>query len=269
MKLDDSNKNYSIIIAGILILSVTSIFVANLMGLGGHSIKSSRNLQLESAGLPFSAENSKSNIIEGNSQNGTNDVHVAQSCVIEDVPTEPGKLDIIATNYDNIPLPLCVTPETVDDWYVDVNVTGGYEFKEGKIKFYQKDEDGNLELIYNDCNPYMYLGYDLKWEFVTDLYKTEPYEMCECCWDVIRISVDPTTCNNWACIDSSETPVILYEGEECTECSITQFPVDLDKEVTIKLFTIWEGCPLEDQEFEIIYAHKNCVHRIPNSRIKI
>jgi hypothetical protein len=260
MKLDDSNKRYSAIIAGILIISVASIFVANLMGLRGYSIRSSSNLQLESAGIPFCDENSKSGVIEGDSHNRTNDVHIAQWCEVDCIDTEPGKIEVHEVYYDNVPLPLCVTAETVDDWYVIVNVTGGYEFTDGSIEFYQ-GKTGAKELVWNDCIQGMYLGYDLDSMDVTDQYKPpDCTEECCCCWKMIKIYVNPS-CNNWACLDSNQMPEI------CGDCWFEVPPVDLDKEVMIKIKTEWEGCPSPDQQFEIIYAHKNCVHGIPNSRI--
>ena len=261
MKMDDSNKRYSTIIVGILVAFISSIFVANLIGFGGYSFNSSNALQLQSAGIPM-YEESNNNLIGGNSSRGeNNDVHIAQYCEVDGLDTVAGSIEY-EDHYIDDPLPLCITPEVVEDWWVVLKVIGGYEPTGGNIEVWQKGV-----LVTNPCygGPgTMYLGWVLADPVdVTDQYNTGP---C-CCIRYYNLSIDPSLCNNWACIDSNQYPPVCDLG-----CVITDYEEGMtipDKDVTLKIWTDWQGCGMPCQQFEIIYAHKNCVPGIPNSRIKI
>jgi hypothetical protein len=264
MKIFNSNKSYSMIIAWILVASIASIFVAYVLGVVGHGVYSDHGIQTHGIGFPVQTKNNNRDefslengmLGDNSSISGINDVHVAQSCDVE-VDTQKGKIEIVDENYDNVPLPLCVTPDTVKNWWVVVNATGGYKplkdcnHRIGMIEFWQKNNLGVPELISNCYNPYMKLAYYLKAKEVTADYVDcdNMYDECCCCVTYWNITID-TSCGNWACIDSNDEP-------DVPGCCIVDPPVDLDKEVTIKINTDWCGCCLQDQQFEIIYAHKS------------
>jgi hypothetical protein len=264
MKMDDSNRRYSRIIAGILVLFVSSIFVANLIGFGGYSINSSNALQLQSAGIPM-FEESNNNLFGVNSSRGeNNDVHIAQNCEIAGLDTEAGSIEY-EDHYIDDPIPLCLTPEEVEDWWMVVKVIGGYELVSGNLEIWQKGSK-----VYNPCYTgpgAMYLGWDLATaEDVTDQYSGPG--AC-CCIRYYNLSLDPYLCNNWGCIESNQYP------PECAGCDVIP-PQGCGtipgKDVTLKIWTTWQGCDQECQQFEIIYAHKNYISgisQLPNKKIFI
>ena len=75
-------------------------------------------------------------------------VLVAESYSIEDLDTVEGSIDIIDMNFLDLtkPLPLCITQDMADEWYIQVEVCGGYTPEdvfcgtEYGIFFYQKGE---------------------------------------------------------------------------------------------------------------------------------
>jgi hypothetical protein len=243
MKIDNSNKRDSLIIAGILVFLITSIFVAFIIRFGDYSLNTEINKNAEEM-------YSESFVFKHNSsESETDDVHIAQSCNITGLDTVPGSITIDSYYYDD-PLPLCVTPEVVSDWFVLVRSEGGYVPTGGDIEFWQKDQ-----LVWNDCwedGQTMYLGYGIAVEDVTDgIYTTDP---C-CCVRWYNLTID-TSCNNWACLDSNQYPPV------CGDCEITDFEAGMeipDKDVDLHIRMDWEGCTMPDQQFEIIYAHKSCV----------
>ncbi len=251
MKIDSSNKSDSLIIAGILVFLITSIFVAFIIRFGDYSLNTEVNTN------PEEVYSERFVFKHNSSELETDDVHIAQSCVLEDLDTEPGEITIEDYYYDD-PLPLCVTPEVLSDWFVLVKSVGGYVPTGGDIQFWQKGE-----LIWNDCygnGHQMYLGYGIDVEDVTDIYGTAP---C-CCARWYNLTID-TSCENWACIDSNQYPPV------CEGCTITDFEEGMtipDKEVDVYIWMDWEGCPMPSQEFEIIYAHKSYVLGVPNSQFK-
>jgi hypothetical protein len=267
MKIDDSNKRYSMIIAGIMVLSIVSIFVAYLSAIGGQNLHFSNGFQILGVGTnPRLTEGSADKHSE-DSRN-SNPVPVAQNCTVGPFDTEAGEIEIIDCNFPYIdeygnllPLPLCITNEMAQTWNWTVRVKGGYEPQDTfgywplyGITFWQdKNKDGEPELIQ---------GWNIDWT------RTVKCDGCCSCWEWFG---EPAWCGNKVCLDSNQYPTLI--GCSGTYCDIqvpdgqTEIP---GKEVYMKIDTLWEGCPLDTQQFAIILAHKKDeISLIPNFRIKI
>ncbi|MFX1324967.1 MAG: hypothetical protein ACFE8N_08415, partial [Promethearchaeota archaeon] len=190
MKIDNSNKRYSTIFAGILVILVLSILVAFLIGCGDHNIYNQDKVKIASKKANLSPDCYRLGRDGGKSK----DVPVAQDFCWLDIDTERGTmewkvvLDGIEwksdTGYvaEEFEIPLCI--KDIDDisdanydlldpslWYIEVIVTGGYEPKApptylNRIKFTQKDGlEGYVDVIWDQgqyvgpcCTGWKYTG---------------------------------------------------------------------------------------------------------------
>ena len=145
MGIDDTEQRQSNLIIGILIVAVASIVVAFALVIGGTKLFSQNKVCPVSIGLFSEAEN-KPELQEPKIENF---VSVAKSgCTWMD--TAKGEIIIDDANThlpDWAVLPLCITQEELNNYYVTVRVTGGYRPECGSIKFYQKGlEVGKIDL---------------------------------------------------------------------------------------------------------------------------
>ena len=141
MGIGDTEQRHSNLVLGILIVLVAFIFVAFALVIGGTQHKT----QPVSIGF-FSEEVNKPELQEPKIENF---VSVAKSgCISMD--TEKGSITIDDAN-TNLPdwevLPLCITQAELDNYYVTLRVTGGYEPECGCITFTQKGvEVGKIDI---------------------------------------------------------------------------------------------------------------------------
>jgi hypothetical protein len=237
MKLDNSNKRYSKIIAGILVIVTLSIFMAVIIGFWGSSTN-------EQEGVPSIFP------LNSNFNSGINEPTAKGPITWDDVfDTERGSFRILEAGfYDSSDtlivdleagtgqFPLCI--EDTDGYYFNflVEAVGGY--------------------IPSDFNPCDYIElYQYKWYGLCDtdlLYKYKIYfdasdwveELIGICWSEWRgiIPVDnikEKVAGSWV-----DTNCMKFDSNHKPDCSGT-----LDKWVTVKLKASWEGCNLPAQTF--------------------
>ena len=194
-------------------------------------------------------------------------VLIPENGEIDGLDTEQGYIKLIDMA-DIEPIPLCVTPDVVDDWYAIVEVWGGYVPLDGSLEMQGKDGR-----IWNPCIPGMYLGWDIDWTLlgsICDLMKTEDGQAllislgyclaeleqmeCCCCHKIWEARVNPS-CNNWGCIDSNQYPELIpgcFDGlfdvipNACSPDEI------FEKDIKLIIDTLWEGCPDEKQKFQVL-----------------
>ena len=232
MKRDDSNKKYEIIIAGILVISIVSVFLVIALG-----IKFSDTYKEQIPMFSILENNKQKNI---GTPRGNDDVPIDQTIDDDEVySVDPGLIEFVSDNIES-PLPICLTPQWGADKWVVFRVYGGYtpatDFGMIVIKQYN-------DKYLNPCNPNMWVGWNL---IVTDDWVDCNFEGINClgCWHYYNVSFD-TSCDNWICLDSTTDP------DEKTD--------QLEKYVTIEYDTTWIGC-----QFDYILAHEN---HVPESLI--
>jgi hypothetical protein len=133
--------------------------------------------------------------------------------------TEQGSIEIRDFYFPEV-MPLCLTQEELDMWFVDLVVIGGYELVCGYIDVYQKGIQ--VGTIYLD------------W--------TVMHDDVLCCVDYYHVTFwsDPI------CLDSNQYPDVCAPFDLCA-------PYDTipGKEVTFDLYSCWAGCEDPDQNFAI------------------
>jgi hypothetical protein len=145
--------------------------------------------------------------------------------------TEQGSIDFYDMNLPEDYLPLCINSGTLDGYWVDVIVYGGYTPAEfaSYIDVYQKDE---------------YKGrINVHW-----LESTGTGDCCATFFHAVFYVDIPF------CLDSSQYPAVNAPW------TIDQTPGDLipDKEVCLRIHTEWSGCVYGgDQDFTIIHSHSH------------
>ncbi|MFX1380513.1 MAG: hypothetical protein ACFFA4_15615 [Promethearchaeota archaeon] len=245
MKLDDSNKRYSHFIAGILIISLASIFLACALGVWDHKVISNNNP------LPNGVVTSWSN---GNKITENNDFVIPPG--VASLPTHEKvcrKLDTVEgwIFFDQVPvedLPLTITQAVVDDWgYAHAYSYGGYSFVEGGADLYQKDDGWIGSITYSiEGTPVetteIAVGIDLDGDTIMeDDYTVMDY--------TIKLTLDQAVIN----IDSNHLPQLYDSGWMWAyDCPPVE---DLDKEVVFKEKMKWEGCHQNDQQFRVMLAY--------------
>ena len=202
----------------------------------------------------------------------SNVVLIPENGEIDGLDTEQGYIKLIDLA-DIDPIPLCVTPDVVDDWYAIVEVWGGYVPLDGSLEMQGKDGR-----IWNPCIQGMYLGWDIDWTLlgsICDLMKTEDGQAllidlgycleelrqmeCCCCHKIWEARVNPS-CDNWGCIESNQYPALepgcfddLFNVIP-NECSPNEI---YDKDIKLIINTKWEGCPDRKQKFWVISVPLN------------
>ena len=236
MVIDCSNKRRSLIIAGILAITILSVLAVFILGLG---VKDTINQDVND----FSFENTtKEEKMKPGNIGNIDTVLVAHCCDWDDFDTEKGHIKITDGYIDSV-LPLCINDNTID-WWIELEVYGGYTFVEGVIDFYQKGQwVGYIEIVLRSSSniPYM-----------------------PCCYQevVLESYVD---CHSF-CLDSNQYPDIINDCGLCT-MNIPEFCTFEGgipgKDVDLKFNTTWQGCECEDQSFEIILAQKDNISESP------
>ncbi|MHA2400513.1 MAG: hypothetical protein ACXADU_16690 [Promethearchaeota archaeon] len=223
MEIESNNKRYYLIIAGILVFTVLSIFVVIALGFGGHFMFKLDDTYSNNGVFPLNSKDdfsSKTGNIEI--------VSVPEKGVFGPFDTEPGEMEIFDQNLPTDPIPLKITDEYLDDYWVVVGTYGGYTWVSGYIKVMQAKSD---ERIWENIVGYI------------EITATEiegPHG-----WTVYNLtfSVD------------DDHPIIL-DSNHPPDSPLGDFwvkgPEDLDKWVWLKVHTTWEGCPLPEQQFMVI-----------------
>ncbi|MFW9827432.1 MAG: hypothetical protein ACFFEY_07575 [Candidatus Thorarchaeota archaeon] len=239
MKIDDSNKMYLIIIVGILTLTVLSIFVVIAQGFGGQI---EFNLDDSNPNNGFYPLNLKFDLSQNDGNNEI--VTVPEKSVFGPFDTQPGKMEIVGKYLPEEPLPLKITDEYLDDYWVAVGTYGGYSWISGHIKVMQAKSDEN---IWNNIVGYIKIT-------ATEIESPHGWTYYN-----LTFSIDG---NHPIILDSNHPP----------DSPLGDFwvmgPDDLDKWVWLKVYTTWEGCPLPEQRFMVILLKKNHISGVPCSRIK-
>ncbi|MCK4383064.1 MAG: hypothetical protein KAW66_07215 [Candidatus Lokiarchaeota archaeon] len=157
---------------------------------------------------------------------GSWDVPVLEIGSVCDLDTEVGTLEIVSANLPVDPLPLCLTQDWLDQWYVIAESYGGYEFLGGYMVIKQKAlpdqfiQIVKLEEFFN--HPYM--------EYKLGFQLMDPDHPI-----VLESNHVPTIIGDWFCVIPDK---------------------ELDKRVDLCFVTTWTGCFQPDQEFLVILAHK-------------
>ena len=111
MVIDCSNKRRSLMIAGILVITILSVLAVFILGLG---VKGLINQDINdfSSGKVIEEKSKPDNI--GN----IDTVLVAQICDWDDFDTEKGHIKITDGYIDSV-MPLCVNDGTIGDWWLE------------------------------------------------------------------------------------------------------------------------------------------------------
>jgi hypothetical protein len=234
MKLDNSNRRYSDIIAWILVVALLSIFMGIFIGCWGNCINEKKGAELA---FPFDYEDQILSFDTGN----FHDELAAQTSPIMGVDTQTGSLDYIEASFYNYTddlivdmtvfgggqFPLCIP--AWDDllgvgyyFNITVNVTGGYSPVDVGWCDY-------IQLKQYKCGP----GSELLHTYKIYYDASSAWDLIEVgvCWDIWRLHI---------VVDQD----ICFESNHKWDCTGT-----LNKWVTAKLKSSWEGCPLTSQQF--------------------
>jgi hypothetical protein len=233
MKIDRVKLGLSIV-AGILLVLIVSIFLGFAL-VGGSLINADnikppvsldyRKFQADIAGIdPYL---SGYNPIVSVAQDG---------CCLMD--TEQGEIDIYQYNLPAV-LPLCLTQAELDNYYLIVNVTGGYEPLNGTyITLYQKGEwKGDIEIVWNYLrHEPCYVDYWIATFKLTD----GPIEL-----------------------DSNQWPT---GADPC----FPEYQTIPGKKVCVMYETLWQGCIEYKQRFELIRIHHyDCIKISPQLPMRL
>ena len=150
--------------------------------------------------------------------------------------TERGTMDIVYGE-SSLPtgaeiLPLCLDQSFFDNYWIVVEITGGYHFKCGTLEIYQGEGEkrelrGTVNIV------------ELPSEFIS----------ADCCGSYkVKLGFE-VGCP--ICLESNHVPDL--SGSDFFTCPPDK---ELQKEVFFDLCSIWAGCCLEAQEFRVILAHK-------------
>lgn len=224
----ETNGSYSNAVIGILVIVVLVIITASILGCGGYIVnKKDFNFPID---LGLNQDNIRNK----------NVVPIAQRRDFT-ADTDLGTIDIY--NY-NLPttVPVCIDDDTVADWLIQVNVTGGYIPYDGYVKLYQYKEGfceiGKIKLVWTP-------------------------DETGCCWQTYNVTFDVIGCIH---VDSNHFPWRDDANGWFLDPKAPNADYTLGKEVTLKLVTKWKGCDDEYQKFEIILAHLKFISGAPNSQ---
>jgi hypothetical protein len=269
MKLNNSNKRISNIIAGILLVFVAFIFIALALGYTRDNLYLQDKMDLSDPSLV-------GNIGKNNY------VPIAQNC--PDVclyDTLPGSIEVVAEDLvEDFEFPLCFDANSVSDfvnaYYRIYKVCGHYTLDGGEFNLYQQNKETG-ELVKVSNGPTV-VGWGLEAiefdeddlsldEFITGTHDPIPMDWYdpqqpECCCTSYWVVILDTSCNNGGCLDSNQWPDV---PDGCTLGPTFSAKIpgkDIHSEIKLKGY----GCPLPGQRFVIILVQ---ISRIPNSRINI
>lgn len=243
MELDDTDNRYSLLIAGILVATIFSIFLVIALGAWGHSIFSGTGIEPVPGGLPVIISNGENATEYDNPLDeilsGVEFLPVTDGCMLEDLDTEPGWVYIHDFTVLD-PLPLCLTGKIGGATVISY---GGYDFFGGTGMIFQGKSDAPL------CEKFVGT-FDID---VTGWYEDYPPDHCPwadpCCMvDVWTVDFNVVGCIQ---LDSNHAPTVV--GDCCQVFDLCDgVPDDLDKYVDLGFITCWSGCEKPDQDFQII-----------------
>ncbi len=246
------SRSKSLLITLMTLLSVTLIVVVFALGVGGQN--ATDNLEGSTGPVYIGTP-----IVLSLDGLESNDVSVPLKCEATGIDTEAGYIKITEAYIDDV-LPLCVTDDTVSDWYVIYASCGGYFPVGGVAQLIQKDGcHGNLNLAVEHLVDYVPPCGD-------------PAAGLDCCCSVefYKITFDVEGDDTTICLDANHLPSNPSVNEaDCVGCEdfncwITNDPCKtLQKEVTLTMWEDWMGCESPDQSFEVMLAHKSCFHEFP------
>jgi hypothetical protein len=267
MKLDNSNKRISNIIAGILLVFMALVFIATALGVTGFHLYIQDKIDPLKSGSQYNLED--------------NDfVPVAQyDYGLQQYNTVQGSItqvqEDLCVDFD---FPLCINPSAqnmeslLNVWYKVYEVCGGYEpdpCGTQQWNLYQWNKETNSWEIIGDGSTV--IGWSLTWVEITDTdllqaggsfdpdgdgphvgFELDPENFVDdCCCYSYWVAIIDTSCANAACIDSNRD---IYGN------------IIPGKVLELDIIHEWTGCGDEDQNFVLILAQ---ISRIPNSRINI
>ena len=174
------------------------------------------------SGLVTPDNSLSSRVVEPNLK--TSGESVSEYCWYGCLDTVPGYIKTLGGYVDD-PLPLCIDEEVVADWWMSVEVYGGYEPNCGYIDVWQK-------------------GVRVGKLFIT---WTEVREEAVCTpgiWNATFSIEAPFR------LDSNQYPIV---DENCRV--IAEHRTIPGKDVCFESMTCWQGCSEDDQKFSIISTH--------------
>ncbi|MFX1349064.1 MAG: hypothetical protein ACFE92_10365 [Promethearchaeota archaeon] len=282
MKIDNSNKRVSNVIAGILLVFVACFFIALALGVIGNHLYIQDRVEV-SSDLSLSGDIGNKDFVP------VPKVFDAKAYY----HTEPGYIENFADGMcdDTFAFPLFIDPNPADpadnidiflnNWWAMFEVYGGYmpcDTGSQYFNLYQKDKVSGQWVKIGGVDPdtgqYTVIGWSLDWyllemsEITVDGYfdpdNSGPHEPiyvgdlvfntdCRTYW----VAIIDTSCNNVAKVDSCTEP----GGNPFDPCD----HID-DKLLKLKLVTTWSGCGSPSQCFMEILVQ---ILRIPNSRINM
>ncbi|MFX1281400.1 MAG: hypothetical protein ACFFA3_18780 [Promethearchaeota archaeon] len=224
MEIESNNKRYYLIVAGILVFTVLSIFVVLAMGFGDHLMYKMDDKYSINGVFPFLKDDISKNTRKIEIES------VPEKGVFGPFDTVPGDMKIFGQYLPEDPLPLKITNEYLDNYWVAVGTYGGYSWISGYIMVMQAKS--NEELWKNTVG------------FI-NITATEiegPHG-----WTVYNLTFSII----------GDHPIIL-DSNHPPDSPLGDFwvmgPNDLDKWVYLKVYTTWEGCPKPEQQFMVILA---------------
>ncbi|MHA2288429.1 MAG: hypothetical protein ACXABG_06545 [Promethearchaeota archaeon] len=244
----ETNGSYSNAVIGILIITISLSMGLSVLGVSANVFNGFQEDNFELPLIPenkYSEESSddlskgikmSSNIPEDNFSeayiSGASDVSVPEKGVFGPFDTVPGTIEIFAQNLPEEPLPLKITDEYLDDYWVVVGTYGGYSWIDGYIKVMQAKSD---ETIWDNIVGYIEIT-------ATEILGPHGWTTYNLTFTVVG--------DHPIILDSNHPPV----------SPLGDFwvfgPDNLDKWVWFKVSTTWEGCRLPEQQFMVILAHK-------------
>jgi hypothetical protein len=263
MKLDNSNGRYIIIIAGILVISVVFVSLAfasegwNLSVFTFDNSLQNRDYQINSNGNNMKKDHEI--------PLGVGLLPIAEKCVKRNIDTANEGWIYLFDNTIPDSVPLYLTD--LSTWSVSFISFGGYEFTDGYIDVYQNKYGetskfvGTLDMQILPENIDTMTGAEL---LASTIDLTGIDVVAEANYILYTVTFTLST-DGPLQFNSNYLPELvapsactLVDGDDCGVC----WPCgpcqddDLDKEVKLKFFFNWEGCPNPDQDFQIILTYK-------------
>ena len=240
---NETMSSHSKAVIGILIITLTVMIGLSLLGVAGY-VAAKNDIQEDE--MSFLPEKKSSEI---KSSEGTSDAATSGSSD-ESVPegykgmygpfdVMAGELTLVGGNIPDVTdptyqLPLCITQEWLDQWYIDVQATGGYIPEGGMLII--KQGSGEKE----SCH-------------IVKIEANQLLSPASCCVPKTYRFTFKLVCGRPICLESNNVPDL--SGSDFWLCP-GSCDGTLDKEVYFDVITKWSGCHLESQEFLVILAHK-------------
>jgi len=231
----NSNKSYSMTIAGILIsIAVVVIVVALTLGVYGLNVTSDKRDNLNEKDCSHISENIAIDISDAeyalkNKQGSDNIVSGSKrGCSIPTIETEKGSIDVNISLDPAYEMPLCFTAEDLADFNAALDITltvcGGYEPK----AYMSKLEVWQVQKFWEDPQ--------IKKGQIYITWTKLPKQEGECCCKEIYVAEFTAICPDKICLVSSQLPTIpecmqLYDAAYCD-----------NKELKLVMDIEWLGC---------------------------